>query len=552
MLEKTVARRTFLRMMIGATGAVLVAACNPQTPTPAAAAATKAPAAPTAAPKPTEPTGPVKGGTVTIAWMQEEQSMDPHNMTGWVGQHIRQTMFDPLEDLNGETCQVIPALAEGWNYSSDRSQVTYKLRQGVKFHDGTDFDAEALKWNYERLRNPKSTLTSSGGGTYGQFWTAIDVLDKYTLRITTGPDAKAQPTVFTPPVSYGLYVVSPAGVQKVGEDAFGRNPVGTGPYKFVKWEKGSETIVERNENYWRQGMNYPDRIVMKYIGEDNVRALGLLSGDIDVAPFLAPKEVAGVAADPRLDVLKNIYGEWSLNFNCQKEPFNKQANREAVVYALDEEAINKVSNYDMGYLTNGVPITSNSKWYDSSIPILKPDPARVKAKLTEAGNPDGFTFKGMCDPGAATRTMLEMIQSQLLPHGIKMEISTYERARYTEILRTDRSAADAALVGIRFQSEWENFRGIYYATGGNAFSGWQNAEADALTDDSIKLRGTGQDDKRMEMAKKWYRLFVRDWPGVAFTYYPQLVAYNKRIQGLKLHCEGLTGFTGMWVVPDKK
>jgi peptide/nickel transport system substrate-binding protein len=439
-------------------------------------------------------------------------------------------------------------LAESWEYNADRSQITWHLREGVKFHDGTEFDAEALKWNYERLMDPESTLTSSGGGTFGAYWTDIEVLDKYTLRVTTGPDDEGEPTVFRDPTSYGFYVVSPAAVEEWG-DQFGEHPVGTGPYKFVKWERGVEVVAERNPDYFRAPLPYPDEVVFRFQGEDNVRALALATGDIDVAPYLAPKEASAVEADPDLELQKNVYGEWSLNFNCAIPPFDKLENREAVVYALDYEAINHVVFYDMAQLTNGIPIPSVTMFYDASIPILEQDLDRAKAKLAEAGNPDGFKFLAATGPGALQRQMMEMIQSLLLPVGIEMEIQQVERGRYMEILRTERNTANAALVGIRLHNVWENYEGIYNPEGAVGFTNWPNEEAPGIVEESRDLIGTGQDDRRMELAKRWFELFSTEWPGVAFTYFPMLTAYNKRVQGLALHCEGMLEWRGMWVDP---
>src|SRR6266566_3153401 len=321
---------------------------------------------------------PKKGGTLRVGFYIEAATMDPHLSGSKVDRQVYHNIYEPLVTLDTKL-GIRPGLAESWSQPDPRTLV-FKLRRGVRFHDGTDFTAEAAKFNFDRMKTePKSVRKGEVASI-----DSVDVVDSHTIKINLKrPDAALLATL----TDRAGMMISPKVVQERGAE-LQRNAkgAGTGPFEFVEWVKDAHLVIKRNEGYWnRQGGPYLDRVRYRPILDDTVKLQSLQSGEIDVMDYVQPRDVAAVKADKNVVVLDvPSLAAFAYQLNHQKPPFNNKALRQAVAYSLDLEQIVKGVWLNVGYPANG-PIPPTSWAYDKAIPPIKRDLAKVKTRLGEGG-----------------------------------------------------------------------------------------------------------------------------------------------------------------------
>ena len=342
-----------------------------------------------------------------------------------------------------------PWLAESWSFSGDNRQITFKLRPGVKFHDGTDLDAAAFKAHIDSILDPKAASPARGQIAPLE---SCDVVDPLAFRVNfSRPFAPAM--VLLASTTYG--VNSPTAVQKSGR-GYGRHPVGTGPYMFKSWSAGSELVFVRNPRYRQlrpdavnQGAPYADQIVFSVLPEEGVAFSALQTGELSAAE-LQTDTVDRLRRDPRFAVVideraKNIL---FLEFSW-RPPFDDIKVRDAVSHAIDREAVLRASfsgygAVDLSPLSLGIP------GYDATVAQKQGtpyDPARAKALLDEAGwkaGPSGVRardgkearFNLLSYSGPITERALAVIQSNLAEVGVAVSLASSDWGTfYPSLLR---------------------------------------------------------------------------------------------------------------------
>ncbi|MCR4392677.1 MAG: glutathione ABC transporter substrate-binding protein [Candidatus Acetothermia bacterium] len=368
---------------------------------------------------------PKVGGELVIAFGTDPESLDPNKITsapaGMVLTHIAQTLLLMTEDL-----QVAPLLAESWTISEDNLTVTLYLRKGVLFHDGTPFNADAVKVNLERFR--KATYAFL---LFPRVQT-IDVVDEYTVRFNLDKP-------FAPLISHLTHnfvaMVSPKQIAELPEGKDIMEPIGTGPFKFDRWVRGDHVRIVRNDAYWGQ-KPYLDSVVFKVVPSDATRLVLLETGEVHAIMRVPPLDAPRVATTKGLEVVRvpsvrTIY----IAFNYQKPPFTDVRVRQAINYAVDKEAIVKEILGGMGGVSDA-PIMPLIFGYTPQTPY-EYDPEKARQLLAEAGFPKGFkctlyhpTGRYMKDAAIA-----EAVQAYLAEVGIQAELITMEWAAYLAFLR---------------------------------------------------------------------------------------------------------------------
>ncbi|MGK9202778.1 ABC transporter substrate-binding protein [Sinorhizobium meliloti] len=364
---------------------------------------------------------------LVVGQIAEPQSLDPHTVTATNDFRILVNVYDGLVRFKDGTLEVEPALAESWKISDDGKTYTFKLRQGVKFHDGSDFDAEAVKFNFDRMLKKDHPFYDTGPFPLSFNFAsveAVNVLDEYTVEFRLSE-------AFAPFLSNLAYptglIVSPAAVEKHGKE-YGRSPSGTGPFKFVEWLSNQRVVVERNPDYW-DGAAKLQAVVFRPITDANTRVAEMMAGGIDVMVEVPPDNLATFEQDANFAVAEQAGPHvWFAILNTKEGPFADKRVRQAANYAVNKQTL--VDDVLQGTATVAAgPIPPAFNWVEGSVEPYAHDPEKAKALLAEAGveNPQ-VTFyvteggSGMLDP----ITMGAAIQADLQAVGFKVKIETYE------------------------------------------------------------------------------------------------------------------------------
>lgn len=405
--------------------------------TSAAAAPTSAPAsAPTSAPTPATSAAaqPKRGGSITVGVVNDWITMDPaYNNAENSPQRM---LYDPIlfyrPDASG-TWNFQPGLAEKWDFSGNTG--TLQLRQGVKFHDGSDWNAEVFKWNIERvIADPKAPARDVLVGV--DFNNPVTVVSEYVARLNLTAPSPVLLQQLSDQGSFGyLWPVSKVAFEKMGQDQFAHNPVGTGPMRFDEWRASDRVILKRNESYWMGGTDgsplpYLDGITYRLIVSDSVRATELKSHTIDHMTNVASNDFSSVKADPALSL---IFSSWSgstgrFYFNARSGPFSDNLPlRQAVLYAIDRETLAKTLAPEDGVAQYFI-LQPGQIGYDPSLPHYTFDLDKSKALMAQAGYASGIDAHLLIINREQDQRQAQILQQMLGQAGVRVTIDSMERA----------------------------------------------------------------------------------------------------------------------------
>lgn len=379
---------------------------------------------------------PQRGGILVYALRDEPDRLDP-NLSGLrPSQIVFFQIFDPLIVRDKKDKKFKPWLATSWSVSADGKVYTFKLRTGVKFHDGTAFDATAVKFNFDRTHDPQ--LASRCGGCAVGFYDRAEVVDAQTVRIYL----KRPWAPFLDAASLYYRMVSPAAVKKTGQQDFGRNPVGTGPFKFVEWVPNDHITLERYDVYnWpaqilkHTGAAYVDRLIFRMIPEDSTRVAALENGEVQVIDNAPAQDFDRLTRSPRFQPLIGLVPGVPFDFalNVTKAPTNELAVRQALSLGLDRPTIVRTvfgpfQKYGAFLPAYGL-FTPYTYSFDQRADLYKYDPAKAKSLLDKAGwkpGGDGIRVKGgkrlVVPLGSWEHGVPEVMQAQLKQIGVELRL----------------------------------------------------------------------------------------------------------------------------------
>lgn len=425
-LKGELSRRTFLRraatfsataLTVSSLGAV-VAACGAgeATGTPAGAATPAGGATPTPGATPAA-SGPKSGGTLKAALTGEPDTLDPATSAIYTATQVFAHVFNTLVGID-ENNEYYGVLATSWD-QPDPTTWVFDLAQGVTFHNGEPFTAEDVKYTFDRILDPATAATSAA---------LFDSVDSVEV---------ASPTQVTFHLKdpFGPFLINLVNdgwiVNKKAIDAgdSARNPVGTGPFKFVEWVQGDHITLQKNDAFFQSGLPYLDGVEFRFLLVDQSRVEALRSGDLDWADAVPLQQLSTLSQDPAFTyVTSPIAGIPDfLSMNCAKPPFDNVALREAVAWAVNRAQIRDIAYFGAGEIgTEEVP--SGSSWYTGNdIYSSAPDVEQAKAKLTEAGVTTPMTIKylGLPQYPELLKTG-EVVRDNLKAIGITMEIEQVE------------------------------------------------------------------------------------------------------------------------------
>jgi peptide/nickel transport system substrate-binding protein len=481
---------------------------------------------------------PRKGGTLRVGFYIEAATMDPHLSGSKVDRQIYHNVYEPLVTLDAKL-GIKAGLAESWR-QPDPTTLVLNLRRGVKFHDGTDFNAEAARFNFDRMRTePKSVRKGEVASI-----ASVDVLDPYTIKLNLKrPDAALLATL----TDRAGMMISPKVVRERGAE-LQRNArgAGTGPFEFVEWIKDDHLLIKRNESYWNKERGpYLDRVRYRPIPDDTVKLQSLLSGEIDVMDYVQPRDVAAVKADRNVVVVDvPSLADFAYQLNHTRPPFNTKALRQALAYSLDLEQIVKGVWLDVGVPANG-PIPPTSWAYDKSIAPIKRDLVKARAKLAEGGQPGGFTFTMTTNNLPINIQEAEVIQAQVREVGIGMKIKLVDSAT----LLSDGNGRNFDMISYQWSGRPDpdgNTYQFYKTTPGMSlnWSGISNPQIDALLD---RTREVSSQAERKKLFSELTKLLHEELPMVFIIHPIEPKAFSPRVQGYEPIPDGMMRFKDVWL-----
>lgn len=433
-----------------------------------------------------------QGGRLVIGRPSDAISLDPHTATTAPEVWVYNNIFETLVAID-ENMEVVPVLATSWERVGDTT-MRFHLKENVRFHDGTPFNAEAVRFTIERAINPDSPAR-------GRPWigpiSGATVVDDLTVDIHTetpfGPLLNHLSLVFV------IGMVSPTAVELYG-DAFGRNPVGTGPFKFKEWVSNQSITLVRNDDYHGTPA-YLDEVEFRVIPEEGARQIAFYRGDIDMLLRAAPAEIELMRSDPKIQVLdadglRVVY----IAMNHRTPPTDNRLVREAIVHAIDVDSINAFVVENAMLPARSVIATSVFGFKDTDMPERYAyDPELSLQLLSQAGYTkaaDGKIYDASGTPltlvfwasqgrDLKDREVSEAALAQLTELGITVDYRQYEWGAYLSLLGTDDESYNLNTLGwvtMTGDGDFGLYSPFYSTVAASNYAWYNNAEVDRLLD----------------------------------------------------------------------
>jgi peptide/nickel transport system substrate-binding protein len=424
-------------------------------------------------------------------------------------------------------------LAESWNVSSDGRVYTFKLRHGIKFQNGNPFNAEAVRYSYNRAINmgfaPGWLL-----GLCGMNLNSTKVIDDYTVQITVN---NPNPFLLTA-LSY-VGIVDPVYVEEHGgvkagafNDWMVSHSMGTGPFNLTKYDPSTEAILEANKDYWG-GAPKLDKIIIRYVPETSMRELMIKTGEVDVATEIPPKDVADLknASGVKLEI-NQMVRIGKITMWWMQAPFNNTKVRQAIAHAIPYDKLIKDVMYNMGTLYYSI-VGPDGFGYQPAWNKYDYNLTKAKELLTEAGYPNGFkcTFTIPDSILPDQEMTVVILQSELAKLGIEMEIKKVAAAEFGNLMRAGKlemfiTRWQPAYNDVIYVAYIMHYSKINYLTSG----GYNNTAFDKLVEQAmVEADAT----KRLQLCYDMQRILAEDVACIPTYQYPDITAFRTNIKGFK-------------------
>ena len=476
--------------------------------------------------------------TLRIGLAEDPDILDPTLARTFVGRIVFASLCDKLFDLD-EKLNIVPQLATEYEWAGDNKSVMLKLRQGVTFHDGEKFDAQAVKFNIERHK------TMAGSNRRGELApvTGVDVIDDYTVRLNLSAPYAPLLTQLTDRAGM---MVSPKAAQAAG-DKFGASPVCSGPFKFVERVAQDRIVVERFANYWNKDAIHFDRIVYLPIVDATVRLANLRAGQLDFIERVAPSDIPGLRSENRFKISKitelgyqAIYVNLGKSDLAQKNPMGRDPRvREAFELSLDRDAIVQVVMEGEATVGNQW-VPPNNTFYAKNVPVPKRDVARAKALLKEAG----ITKPSVTLMAATTsdaQRLAQVVQAMAQEAGFDVKVQSTEFA--TSLSLADKGQYEIYILQWSGRADPDGNLYSFLHTGApQNYSGYSNKEVDKLI---VEARTTLDLEARKKLYEKIAAQVHRDRPIIYLYHRNWLWAYTPKLSGLRTIPDGLVRVQGL-------
>jgi peptide/nickel transport system substrate-binding protein len=487
-------RRAFLLVVFNSASTIALANCGPaaspaptaaagaNASTPAAAAAGPTSAVPTAAAAQTggapttapsatskaattAPAASKSGGMLIVADRADNKTVDPAYISDTPARRIGRAIYDTLVDVDPQG-NIVPVLAESWDTPDPKTYVLH-LKQGVKFTDGTDFDAEAVKFNIDRHLDPKTASKQIGTLLSVD---SVEAVDRNTVRFNLkSPYAAFLATFF----DRTGFIASPTAVQKWGDKDYNLHPVGVGPFQLVDYVSDQQYVLQRNPNYWDKGRPYVDGITFKDIPVDATRETELRSGGAHMAEDLPLQDVERMRSMTEFHLNEQSGARfYRSRWNMDDPIGGNLAFRQALNWLIDRDAIHKAVFFNTGTIGYD-PFLPGTPFYDAKYAPYTRDLDKAKALLEQANLPSPMKFTLYPDPDTVGQKLCQIVQANFADVGISVDLQNEDVTTHTQRLTTENWLLDlnsTSWFGYRpdpaqyMGTLWDS-KSTYYATG---------------------------------------------------------------------------------------
>jgi len=511
---------------------------------------------------------PKSGGTLIFGRGGDSVGLDPAYETDGNSFMICDNIYEALVFYADESTALEPGLAKSWKISKDGKTYTFRLRKGVKFHDGTPFNADAVVFSIGRMmkeRNVKffgKALEIPAQERTPEYWVsmemdetigAIEATGEYTVVFKL--NRVEAPFLANMGMDFAD-IISPTAFMKNPKE-FVRNPVGTGPFKIVKWIKDDRIVLEKNKDYWGKAAGpYLDKVIFRSIPENSVRFLELKTGNIHICQFPNPADVGLARKDPNL-ILPTQPGMniGYLSFNHTKEPWKSNVNlRKAIAHAINRKAIVDNLYQGMGQVAKN-PIPPTMWGYNKKIPGFKYDVELAKKYLKKAGYPEGeglgeITLWSMPVPRPYNPDGLKIgvaMAADLKKVGIRARIVSYDWGTYLKRQREQPEDMDL------FQLGWtgdngdpDNFLAVLFdgLASSSIRTQWKNKKYHDLM---TQGKQTVNQKKRARIYRKALKLIYNDCSVISVAHSTVIWPAQKNVMNFKLHPTSSVRMKNVWL-----
>jgi peptide/nickel transport system substrate-binding protein len=469
-------------------------------------------------------------GRVVIAQGVDPTTLDIMNQQETPASVIGQHIFEKLVERD-QSLKIVPALAAEIPKLVSPQVWEVKLRKGVKFHNGEDFNADSVKFSLERAKDTKMR-----GAPNFRPIERVEVVDPYTVRVHT---SKPWP-IFVVAMNHPQAAMYPPKAYAGKESAeISKNPIGTGPYKLVRWSKDEEIVLEANPSFWR-GAPKIKTVVFKPIPDDAVRVAALQNGEVDVAVNIPPHLANIIANHPRLFlstapsirtlqlmIVTHDFDKDHKLIGVTKSPVADKRVRQALLYAVDADEIIK-NVLDGKAFRVATLLTPLHFGYDASLKPVKPDQAKVKKLLAEAGFANGLELTLNSPQGRYVRDkeVAEAVAGQLTKAGIKTQLKTHEFVSFLNTMVYVHKPGPVWLIGWGTPTvDAETVYGPLFRTGSN-LGNYSNSDFDGMVD---QAQSTMDEKRRLEIYHRINKLFVEEVPAIPLYQQMDLYGASKRL-----------------------
>ena len=472
-----------------------------------------------------------------IGLAEDPDVLDPDQSRTFVGRIVYASLCDKLVDITPEL-EIVPQLATGWEFSEDGMELTMTLREGVTFHDGTPFDADAVVANIDRSQNleesrRKSELTSIE---------SVEAVDPTTVRFTlTGPDA----TILAQFADRSGMMLSPAAAEEAGAD-LGLAPVCSGPFAFQERVQQDRIVLTKFEEYWNAGEINFQTVTFLPIPDNTVRFANLRSGDLDMVERLAATDLAAAEAEEGIETASaTSLGYQGITFNVANgdraaNPVGESAAvRRALSLAIDREALNQVV-FEGAFAPGNQPFPPDSPWYDTTDPVPARDVEQARALLAEAGV-EAPSLEIQVSNNPIEAQVAQVIQAMAGEAGFQIELVTKEFAT----LLSDQTAGDYQASRIGWSGRVDpdgNIHQFVTTDAGLNDSGFSDAEVDAALNEA---RVSTDQSARKESYDAAQAILREEAPIVYLYHQVWIWAYDAALEGFVAYPDGMIRLEGV-------